>query len=52
MVLRIIKNMLLSGIVKPSDFEGINIIEEIKPFMISRNRITIIAKIVDLLGEH
>lgn len=50
-MLRIIKNMLISGIVKPSDFEDLNLIEAIKPLMTSRNRITVIARIIGLLGE-
>jgi hypothetical protein len=50
-VLRIIKNMLISGIVKPSDFEGLDLILAIKPLMTSRNRITVIARIIGLLGE-
>jgi hypothetical protein len=43
--------MLISGIVKPSDFEDLKLIEAIKPLMSSRNRVTIIAKIIGLLGE-
>lgn len=53
-VLKIIKNSITSGIIKVSDFENQNLIEELEPLMISRSRISIIAKIVSLLchSEH
>jgi hypothetical protein len=49
MVLRIIKNSLVAGIIKVSDFENQSFVEELEPIMNSRSRISIIAKIVSLL---
>ena len=45
-ILRIIRNALQSEIVKPKDFENQQIIQELTPFMNTKGRVMIIAKIV------
>lgn len=52
MVLRILKNGLCCGVIKPTDFENQNMIESLKPLMTTRYRIQIIAKIIALLCEE
>ena len=52
MVLRILKNALISGIVQAADFEDQNIIEEFIPLMNSKVRISLVAKLLSLIAQR
>lgn len=52
MVLRLLKNAIQSGVVKVSDFENQNLIEELIPLMTSRARISMIGKLLSLLCQR
>ena len=52
MVLRILKNLLITGIVKPHDFLDQSLIESLLPLMVNKCRISIIARILSILCTY
>jgi hypothetical protein len=47
--LRIIRNELDSGLIKSSDFEDLDIIDDLAALMTNRSRVLLIAEILNLL---